>query len=381
MKNSLLSLLLLVSVPVFAQTTPYQAFEVDSVAEPRGGFTFFNTFIQATLRKPIPAQVAGLGGRTIVEGVVEPNGHISNVKAIQSFRPDCDQEAVRVFSLFNAWKPARKNGQAVRQRVAIPVTFEANEPFTYVIGTRITYFGADSKVTADSTQAKYKQIAPIDTNGVSTGDIVVYESKSKGWKEYYRLPLVRRKNSNLNNGEGVTYTVGNQNYKKDWHGDLFTVDEAGTIRQQAFYQDGKRSGIEFSYHANGSVAEKREHNYEKTAIMTWYANGQIKQIKAVGQPNSVAKDDPEVVTTYWDSTGHEHVTRGSGWATYRERVRSANDTTQYTFFAERGFYENGTKQGIWTGRHADGSYFYEETYNKGILLSGKSRSALADTLR
>ncbi|MBD2751505.1 TonB family protein [Spirosoma validum] len=382
MKIYLLLVSLLLSWPAFSQTTQaYQVFEVDSAAEPRGGVVFFNTFIQSTLRKPVSAQALGAGGRIVVEGIVEPNGHISNVKALQSLRPDCDREAVRAFSLFNAWKPAKKGGQAVRQRVTMPIMFQPNTPFTYLHGARITYFGADNKVVADSSQAQYKQMAPVDSNGVPTGDVVVYELKGKGWKEYFRLPLVRRKNTESSSPHKVAYTIGNQDHKKDWQGSFFIVDEDGTIIQQTFYQDSKPTGTDFTYHPNGAVAEKREKNDEKTAIMTWYANGQIEQIKAIGQPTPVAQSEPELLTAFWDSTGHQLVTNGNGRAIYQKQVRSDKDTTIYTLFVEQGSYENGFKQGNWTGRHADGSYFYEEAYDKGVMQSGKARSAGADTVR
>ncbi|UFH56038.1 TonB family protein [Spirosoma sp. KNUC1025] len=361
--------------------TPFQPFEVDSAAEPRGGMVFLNTFIQACLRKPVPAQAAGVGGRVILEGVVEPNGQITDVKVMQRFRPDCDREAIRVFKLFNAWKPALKNGQAVRQRVMIPVIFQANPPFTYLNGARITYFGADNKVTSDSTQAKYKQLAPIDTNGVSAGDVVVYEAKSKGWKEYYRMPLVHRKNSKPTTNQKITYTVGNQNFKQDWEGTLYLLDEAGTIINQSFYQDGKPTGSELSYHANGCIAQKKDESTDRTAYMNWYANGQIKQIKAVSKTSPLVKVEPELVTAFWDSTGHQQIVNGNGRAIYHTQVQSDSDTTKHTLLVEQGQYQDGLKQGVWTGRNQDGSYFYEEAYDKGICQSGKAQSASADTVR
>ncbi|MBC8155760.1 MAG: energy transducer TonB, partial [Bacteroidetes bacterium] len=44
-------------------------------------------------------------------------------------------------------------------------------------------------------------------------------------------------------------------------------------------------------------------------------------------------------------------------------------------------YQNGLKQGIWTGRYADGSYVYEEHYDKGVCTLGKSIEAGSDTVR
>jgi TonB family protein len=380
MKIYLLPLLLLFGSSLLAQTTPYADFEVDSVASPRGGMVFYNTFIQTSLRKPISAQAEGLGGKVILSGIIETDGHIANVNVMKSFRPDCDREAMRVFRLFNAWKPAQKNGQPVRQKVTMLIEFQPNKPFIYKNGAIFTYFGTDSQAIADSTQAKYKQVAPIDSNGVPTGDIVTYESKSKGWKEYYKMPLVRRKHSANGSDRGITYTIGNQNYRKDWSGDLVTVNEAGTILNHAFYREGKRVGSEMMYHSNGSIAEKNDELDEKIAIMTWYPNGQIKQIKTTSTAKTFAPSS-ELITAFWDSTGQQNVVDGNGRVTYQNQVPSYNDTIQHTFFIEQGLYENGLKQGVWTGRYVDGSYFYEETYEKGGLQAGKARSGGADTVR
>lgn len=115
-----LTLLLHLSLAV-AQTTVFQLFEADSVAKPRGGIPFFNTFLQTNLRKPTAAQARGEGGRVIISGIVETDGRLTDVKVGRTFQPDCDHEALRVFKLFNAWKPGYKGGKPVRQEVNMPV--------------------------------------------------------------------------------------------------------------------------------------------------------------------------------------------------------------------------------------------------------------------
>ncbi len=380
MRNSLFAYLLLLSLPAFAQTAPYQAFEADSAAEPRGGMAFLNTFIQTSLRKPIPAQAAGIGGRTIVEGVVEPDGHISNVKAIQSFRPDCDQEAVRVFSLFNAWKPAQKNGQAVRQRVTIPVTFQSNMPFNYVNGVRTDYFTKDAKPALDdSTQAYYKRVTLIDPNGIPTGDIALYERQNKNWKEGSRLLFFRRRYYKL--PDKVQYLVGTQNHQQKLEGDIFVLDETNALISQAYYENGDRVGSELIYHANGAIAEKNNEIDKEPTITIWYTNGQVKELKKMDKPETYGQNRSEQLIAFWDSTGYQQVNNGSGQATHQSQVVSNADTTRHTTFIEKGQYTNGFKHGTWTGRYADGSYFYEEIYDKGALRTGKARLPGVDTVR
>ena len=374
-------LLLLLSCNSLAQTTVYQPFDVDSTAQARGGAAFLNTFIQTNLRKPVAVEAQGLGGRVVVSGIVEPDGSVSGVKTMNNLRPDCDREAVRVFSLFKAWKPAQKDGKAVRQQVTFPVMFGSNVPFTYIGGAKIKYFDVDNKMITDSSLAHYKQVAPVDTNGIPTGDVVVYETKSNRWKESYRLPFVRKKSDDTRVVNKTLYAIGNQNYQQKWEGPWFLLDEANALVRSVYYENGKRFGTELSYHPNGVVAEKKDKPYDRAASMTWYMNGQVKEIKSADDPSFPGQGDPEQVMSVWDSTGHQNVSYGEGHATYQTRVKSKSDSTQHTLFVEQGSYENGSRQGTWTGRYVDGSFYCEEQYDKGICTNGKSKTAGADTVR
>src|SRR5919199_4474974 len=150
MKNYLFAFLLLLRIPVVGQQIIYKPFEVDTAAEPRGGMAYFNTYLLANLRKPISAEAQGVGGRVIVSAVAEPDGRLTEPKVTQSFRPDCDREALRVLTMFNAWKPAKKEGKAVRQIVTFPITFKPNRPFAFVNGARVSYYGEDMKLLPDS---------------------------------------------------------------------------------------------------------------------------------------------------------------------------------------------------------------------------------------
>lgn len=364
----------------FAQQTPYQAFEVDSAAEPRGGMAFFNTFLQANLRKPITAEAKGIGGRVIVSGVVEPNGTISNVSVINKISPDCDREAARVFALFNAWKPAYKDGKAVRQLVTLPVLFKANTPFIYQNGVKIDFFNADYKaLPTDSSLAVYKRITPIDANHIPTGDVIVYQRKDGSWKEHFRLVFIRKKQVTQNVSEKPVYTIGTQNYKQDWEGPLLEIDEANQRISEEYYTNGEPVGSSLTYYPTGLVSEKEDKLEGKSVETSWYANGQIKYLKTFNKAQPL--DEPEQVTALWDSTGRQIINDGKGRATYQTRKESYSDTTKFTTFIEEGNYENGFKQGLWTGRYADGSYYYEELYDKGICQGGKAKSAKEDTVR
>jgi TonB family protein len=365
-----------------AQQTPYQAFEVDSAAEPHGGMPFLNTFLQTNLCKPIAAEAKGIGGRIVVSAIVELDGHVSDVKVMNSLRPDLDREATRVFSLFKAWKPAYKAGKTVRQQVMIPIMFKSNVPFPYNNGARVSYFDADQKSLADSSdKVRYKQISPLDTNGFPNGDIVVYKIKGSDWKEHYRLPLVRKKSLYPDPFSKQNYQVGYQNNDKAWDGNVIILNESGSPVSRLFYKNGIPAGWGLTYYPNGSVAKKTDELEDGFSVTSWYTNGQIKQVKKETKPQPLKAKAPDIVTAYWDSTGQQLVSDGNGRAIYQEFVKSRADSARQTTFIEQGLYENGFKQGTWTGRYVDGSYFYEEQYDKGICQQGKAQVAGGDTLR
>jgi len=382
MRNFIGLVILFISHSVFAQQVIYKGFEVDSAAMPRGGMEYLTTFIQTNLRKPTDAQAKGIGGRIILSGTVETDGHITEVKLMNSLRPDCDREATRVFKLFNAWKPAYKDGKLVRQQVNIPVIFKANAPFSFQNNTVITFFDANRHPVPDSSErVAYKQVTPVDTIGLPNGDIVVFKKAGKRWVEDYRNPFVRKSNDQGSLSGSSRFLIGSQSAVRDLNGSVYTVDKTGRLLAETNYEEGKQVGIQTVYHKNGIVAEQRDEQSEKSSITSWYANGQIKEIKTVSPHKALMPRAPEQIISLWDSTGRQMVKEGNGRAIYMTREESYSDTSRYTTFAEEGTYQNGFKQGVWTGRYTDGSYFYEEKYDDGICQSGKARTADADTVR
>jgi TonB family protein len=76
------------------------------------------------LTYPPEADRAKIRGRVLVAAVVSSTGSVesSSVKVTESVHPLLDQEAVRFVAAASLW-PGCRNGQPVRVRVAIPVTF------------------------------------------------------------------------------------------------------------------------------------------------------------------------------------------------------------------------------------------------------------------
>ena len=70
-----------------------------------------------------------IGGRVILQFVVEKDGHIGEVKVVRSIDPEIDAEAVRVVKSLPDFIPGRQDGEPVAVWYTIPVSFKVqSEP-------------------------------------------------------------------------------------------------------------------------------------------------------------------------------------------------------------------------------------------------------------
>ena len=81
------------------------------------------SFLQNNVKYPKQAQEKGTQGRVIVQFVVEKNGTISETKVVKSVDALLDNEALRVVKMMPKWQPGKQNGEAVRVKYVLPVTF------------------------------------------------------------------------------------------------------------------------------------------------------------------------------------------------------------------------------------------------------------------
>lgn len=99
----------------------YGSTEVDSKADPIEGMAVFQMFVKEGVIYPKKTKITG---QVQVQFIVEKSGVISDAKVIRSLGNLFDEEAIRVINEIGyCWKPAIKNGKAVRQTVVIPVPF------------------------------------------------------------------------------------------------------------------------------------------------------------------------------------------------------------------------------------------------------------------
>ena len=126
-----------VMVPVVVDETPAQdeGQAAESVVEGKvfdvveqmpafpGGMEKLMSFLQNNVKYPKQAQEKGTQGRVIVQFVVNTDGSIDKPKVVKSVDALLDNEALRVVKMMPKWQPGKQNGEAVRVKYVLPVTF------------------------------------------------------------------------------------------------------------------------------------------------------------------------------------------------------------------------------------------------------------------
>ena len=96
---------------------------VDQMASYPGGIPALMDFLNENIKYPEQAEREGIEGRVVAGFIVERDGSVSNIEILKSVHPLLDAEVVRVMSLMLNWIPGRQNGQPVRVKYSLPITF------------------------------------------------------------------------------------------------------------------------------------------------------------------------------------------------------------------------------------------------------------------
>lgn len=100
---------------------------VEAQPEFKGGVEGFFKYLMSEMKYPKEAREKGIEGRVKVEFVVDKDGTLSDVNAIEGIGAGCDEEAVRVLKNAPAFKPGTQNGKPVRVRMMVPIVFKLSE--------------------------------------------------------------------------------------------------------------------------------------------------------------------------------------------------------------------------------------------------------------
>ena len=102
---------------------------VDQMPQFPGGEAGLMRYLQSNINYPANAAKNNIGGRVILQFVVEKDGHIGEVKVVRSIDPEIDAEAVRVVKSLPDFIPGRQDGEPVAVWYTIPVSFKVqSEP-------------------------------------------------------------------------------------------------------------------------------------------------------------------------------------------------------------------------------------------------------------
>lgn len=88
-----------------------------------GGNSALMSYLNSNVKYPVVAQENGVQGRVVISFVVERDGSITDVQVVKSVDPSLDREASRVVRSMPRWNPGKQNGQAVRVKYDVPVSF------------------------------------------------------------------------------------------------------------------------------------------------------------------------------------------------------------------------------------------------------------------
>ena len=103
---------------------------LDDMPEFPGGQAEMMQWLSQNIQYPKEAVDGKIEGRVMISFVIEKDGSVSNAKVIRGIDESLDNEALRVVNAMPNWKPGMQDGQPVRARFNIPISFKLPKPAT-----------------------------------------------------------------------------------------------------------------------------------------------------------------------------------------------------------------------------------------------------------
>jgi len=104
----------------YTQTDPYLAF-AQQMPEPIGGLGV----IYKHITYPTIAKEAGISGKVYLLIYINENGGVDDVKILKGIGGGCDEAAVQGIKQIK-FTPGKNNGQPVKVKLSLPITFTIN---------------------------------------------------------------------------------------------------------------------------------------------------------------------------------------------------------------------------------------------------------------
>lgn len=158
---------------------------------------------------------------------------------------------------------------------------------------------------------------------------------------------------------GSYYRIGQRDSLGRWQGAVRDFYKDGTVQMKGSYDNNERDGV-FLYYSDHNTYESAGRYDHERAVGKWerfHNNGNL-----LSEEYYI---DGYFMKNMWDSEGNQLVKDGAGkYVHYYDNG----------MIAEEGEYKEGQKEGIWYGHHANGSMYFEEFFNNGRLVNGRSRT-------
>jgi len=111
----------------------YDFVSLDAAPSFPGGMNLFYAYVQKSIKYPQEARDKKIQGKVFLSFVVETDGALSDIKVERKLGGGTDEEAVRVLEESPKWVPGIQNGQRVRVKYNIPISFSLT-PGTDILG-------------------------------------------------------------------------------------------------------------------------------------------------------------------------------------------------------------------------------------------------------
>ena len=363
--KKLIFVLTLLSFQTFSQQI-YQVNEVEKAAEPSGGIAFLNQFIAANIKIPIKSAAKGMNAKVFVKGIIETDGSMSALEILRSIDKSNDAEAIRLLSLYRAWKPALIKGNPVRQVTVFPVSFRTNPipEFDSTENVIIEYFDKNNAPSIEPEKYKFRNIIPVDKFGFVRDDIQYEERRLNQWKMVKKIPYEKKEiwahisgNEKVDSIRAFRISARMDNYESAYEEVIVQSDEK--LLSHSTYPGAGRPPITGKfYFLSGMLKENLVDADGLIKTTKWYDNGHIHSILELGSGKGT------VIKNVWERSGEQIVKDGNGWA----KIDGSSYNRHSTY--EEGKVVSGNKSGRWTTRLADSTLLFEEFYEDGKLIRG-----------
>jgi protein TonB len=96
----------------------------DRPTQPVGGNQAFFDWIEKNQKYPDLARKRKIGGKVMVEFIVQTDGSLTDARVIRKMGSGLDEEALRLIKAAPKWEPAVYQGKPIKQKMVLPVLFQ-----------------------------------------------------------------------------------------------------------------------------------------------------------------------------------------------------------------------------------------------------------------